>query len=65
MRVQIDVRIDSTDNPGSGGYGNVAFSEIVNLANSDFETVSKVFTRCHELLEVLKAQHAAKQEPRR
>ena len=65
MRVQIDVRIDTNDQPGSGGYGNVAFSETVGLSNADFETVSKVFTRCHELLEVLRAQHATKEEKRR
>ena len=63
MRVTISVRIDSEsgDNqlqPYSGGSMN--FTQDASFSGAGFSTVSKVFTRCHDLLEVLKIEHAQK-----
>lgn len=58
MIIRIDVHIDTepTDGP-SGSYGNLNFSESKQFSGAGFETVSKIFTRCHELLQVLKHEH--------
>jgi len=61
MKITVNVRIDQepSDSPYTGGYGNVQFAEDASLANANFETVSKVFTRVHELLDTLKSEHRA------
>ena len=67
MRIHVDVRIETTpeDSPHSvTGYGNLAFSESAHFENAGFETVSKIFTRCHELLATIKAEHGQTQKGR-
>lgn len=62
MRIHVDVRIETTpeDSRMSGvGYGNLAFSESAHFEDAGFETVSKIFTRCHELLATIKDEHKA------
>jgi hypothetical protein len=58
--IEINVRI--TNEPGDSsqywGTGGINFSESAQLSGTGFETVSKVFTQCHDLLAVLKAEHA-------
>jgi hypothetical protein len=56
VNVRIDVHIDSQNQNGAG-YGNIGFSETVQLTDAGFDSVAKIFTRCHELLETIKAQH--------
>jgi hypothetical protein len=58
MIVRVDVRIDAepSDNP-SGSYGALNFSEQMQFSGAGFGTVSKIFTRCHELLAVMKQEH--------
>jgi hypothetical protein len=56
MRISVNVRIDQQPG-GSFGYGNIGFEESAELVDAGFETVSKVFTRIHELLNVLKSEH--------
>ena len=68
MRIHVDVRIETTPEDsqlGGIGYGNLAFSESAHFDNAGFETVSKIFTRCHELLETVKAEHGQTQRGRR
>ncbi len=62
MIVRIDVRIESdpNDQQRGMGWGQMNFSEQASLNDSSFETVSKVFTRCHELLSALKEEHRKK-----
>lgn len=58
MIVSVDVRIQNE--PGDsqfGNYGSLSFSEAAQFSGAGFETVSKVFTRCHELLDALKQEH--------
>lgn len=59
MKISINVRIETTpgDAPGVGWGQYITFQEDVNLNEAGFETVSKVFTRCHDLLETLRSEH--------
>jgi len=59
MRITIDVRLDTE--PGDNQqhmYGTMNFSENAQLTNAGFETASKVFSRCHDLLAALKIEHS-------
>lgn len=60
MRIYINVRIENEpgDAPGAGyGMGSMTFGEDASFIGAGFETVSRVFTRCHELLAALKTDH--------
>ena len=57
MIVRINVYIQSeASEQQHGSYGSIQFNEEAQLQDSSFEMISKVFNRCHELLETLKAQ---------
>jgi hypothetical protein len=56
MIIRINVSIEGTPN-GREGYGNMQFNESTTINDSSFETVSKVFTKCHELLAVITNDH--------
>jgi len=59
VRITINVRIDAepSDNQQGAWGGGINFSEDATLQGAGFETVSKVFTNCHELIETLKSTH--------
>lgn len=62
MRITVNVRIDAEPNDNQqgiygGGINFFNFSEDASLVGNGFETVSKVFNRCHELLATLKLEH--------
>lgn len=60
MRITIDVRIDSEPQDTSrGSFGNLQFTEQVQIPQSDFSTISAVFTKCHELLQTIEREHKA------
>jgi len=60
MIVRISVNISAgPEDYQMGSTGNMNFSEEAALNGSHFETVSKVFTKIHDLIAVLKAEHGA------
>jgi len=59
MILRIEVHIDAEPTDASrSSYGSLNFSEAAQFTGGDFALVSKVFTRCHELLEALKQEHS-------
>lgn len=62
MRININVRVRIDNEPGdsSMGYmgGSMTFSEDAQINGAGFETTSEVFTKCHELLTVLKQKNS-------
>jgi hypothetical protein len=61
--VRIDVRIEAEQSDGPNSYGSgLNFSESAQLTTAGFETASRVFTRCHELLATLKHEHSISTE---
>ncbi len=61
MRITVNVSIDA--DPGTQqSWGRLNFSEAAELNDAGFETVSTVFTRVHELLEAIKAEHGKTRE---
>ena len=61
MIIRINVFIEGSPG-GREGYGQMQFNEQATIDDASFATVSKVFTRCHELLAVIKEEH--EREPR-
>ncbi len=62
MIVQIYIRVDAEpQDAANGSYGGLNFSEQQQFSGAGFETVSKIFTRAHELLSALKVDHDMQQ----
>lgn len=58
MIVRVTVQIENEPNDHYGyASGSINFAESAKFDGAGFETVSKIFTRCHELLETMKAEH--------
>lgn len=58
MIITISVRIDTDPSDNNQGmFGGLNFSENSQFSGAGFTTVSRVFTRCHELLATLKQEH--------
>lgn len=59
MQIRIMVMINPDPREQSAGsYGNLQFQEEATFQGAGFETISKIFTKCHELLETLKIEHS-------
>ena len=57
VRISVHITAEPQD-AGRGSYGSMNFDEEAQLQPGTFELVSQVFTRCHELLETLRSEHA-------
>ena len=59
MRISIHVSIEAE--PGRAeSYGRIQFNEAAQLTETDFDTVTAVFSRVHDLLNVIKREYAQK-----
>lgn len=65
MIVRISVNISAgPEDYQMGSNGNLSFTEDCNLNGTQFDLVSKVFTRIHELLTALRAEHGNQEHKR-
>ena len=62
VNVNINIQNEPGDSQYYGGSGSLQFAESTQFSGAGFETVSKIFTRCHDLLAVLKQEHAISAE---
>jgi len=56
--VNVRIEAEPADAQFGSNYGSMQFSEEASLTGAGFEAVSKVFTRMHDLLTVVKAEHS-------
>ena len=57
MIVRINVTIEAEPKDASHGYGQMNFNESASLNDTSFDTISRVFTRAHELIDDLKKEN--------
>jgi len=56
VRISVHITAEPKDS-AHGNYGSMNFDEEATLPSGNFDLVSKVFTRCHDLLDVLRREH--------
>lgn len=64
VRISVHITAEPQDS-AHGNYGSMNFDEECPLPSGDFGLVSKVFMRCHDLLDTLRREHPRTQEPKR
>jgi hypothetical protein len=56
IRISVHITAEPQDS-AHGSYGSMNFDEEAHMQQGNFDLVSKVFTRCHDLLETLRAEY--------